>query len=246
MSSQIRFEDVSYRAGGNLILSGVSLTVNPRETVALIGRSGAGKSSALRMINGLLFPSEGLVTIDGKRTDRIDLIEHRRRTGYIIQGAGLFPHRTVFDNVATVPRLLKWDDERVEETVGELLSAVSLPPDTYRQRYPRSLSGGEKQRVGIARALAGRPGILLCDEPFGAVDPIVRLELQNLLMSLRERLDATVVFVTHDLREALRVAERIVLIDGGSIEIDISVDQVRTAGSPLFRAFAEAAGGFPQ
>ncbi|MBW3564720.1 MAG: ATP-binding cassette domain-containing protein [Acidobacteria bacterium] len=242
MASEIIFDEVGYEAGETTILSGISIAIHPGETVSFIGRSGAGKTSALRMINGLLFPTEGAVTIDGETTKEVDLIELRRRTGYVIQGTGLFPHRTVFDNVATVPRLLGWEEGRVALEVDSMLEAVRLSAPKYRSRFPRSLSGGERQRVGIARALVGKPDILLCDEPFGALDPIVRLELQELIRDLKSRLGATVVFVTHDLTEALRVSDRVLLFEAGSVVVEATTAQFLQSRVPLARTFIDAAG----
>src|SRR5438034_3670233 len=162
----------------------------------------------------------GEVCIDDTPLSRTDLISLRRRTGYVIQGSGLFPHRTVFENVATVPRLLGWPDDRTREAAQKLMTTLGLPFDQFATRYPRSLSGGEQQRVGIARAMIASPDILLCDEPFGALDPIVRRELQETFVRLREGRSVTIAFVTHDLAEALRVAERIVLFDDGRIVAD--------------------------
>lgn len=242
MASEIIFDGVGYKAGDTTILSGISIAIQPGETVSFIGRSGAGKTSALQMINGLLFPTEGTVTIDGEPTKKVDLIELRRRTGYVIQGTGLFPHRTVFDNVATVPRLLGRDEGRVALEVDSMLEAVRLPAQKYRSRFPRSLSGGEKQRVGIARALVGKPDILLCDEPFGALDPIVRLELQELIGDLKSRLGATVVFVTHDLTEALRISDRVLLFEAGRVVVEAPTAQFLQSEVPLARTFIDAAG----
>src|SRR6185436_6855519 len=172
MASSIELRGVSVKApAGDPILHDVSLRVASGESVALIGRSGAGKTTTLRLMNGLAHPSSGAVDIDGASLTSIDLVALRRRTGYIIQGSGLFPHRSVFDNVATVPRLLGWDEARIREAVDGALARVGLAK--FGERRPRSLSGGEQQRVGIARAIVAEPSILLCDEPFGALDPIV-------------------------------------------------------------------------
>jgi len=202
------------------ILHDVSLRIGAGEAVAFIGRSGAGKTTTLRLINGLSAPTAGEVRIDDAPLSATDLIALRRRTGYIIQSAGLFPHRSVYRNVATIPRLLGWDEARIRDEAARLLDRLGLPFAKFADRFPRSLSGGEQQRVGIARAMIARPSILLCDEPFGALDPIVRRELQDAFVAMRGEREATIVFVTHDLGEAMRVAERIVVFDGGRIVAD--------------------------
>ncbi|MDX1583006.1 MAG: ABC transporter ATP-binding protein [Thermoanaerobaculia bacterium] len=240
MSSEIRYEDVSLEIGDRPILRDLNLTIRPGESVALIGRSGAGKTTALRMINGLVYPSSGKVFVDGTATTRTDLVELRRRTGYIIQSVGLFPHRSVFENIATVPRLKKWDDDVIEERAAELLESVALPFDRYRNRFPHTLSGGEKQRVGIVRALIAEPDILLCDEPFGALDPIVRRELQQIVGSLRKRYNTTVVFVSHDLQEAMTIGDRIALFEEGAIVAVAAPAEFFSQRHPLVVQFAEA------
>lgn len=242
MSAEIRFESVRLELDGERIVDGVDLAVAPGESVALIGRSGAGKTTLLRMVNGLVFPSGGRVLIDGVPTDEIDLIAMRRRSGYIIQEAGLFPHRTVLENVATVPRLRGWDPGQIESTAKELLDSVGLPFEEFRRRFPRTLSGGERQRVGIVRAMIAKPDILLCDEPFGALDPLVRSELQAAFNALRRELGTTVLFVTHDLREAMLVADRIVMIDGGRIVALGTPEAMRDSSDGLVRRFVHAAG----
>lgn len=240
MSSEIRYESVSLEIGGRSLLANVDLTIAAGESVALIGRSGAGKTTALRMINGLAIPSSGRVTIDGKDTTATNLVELRRRTGYVLQSVGLFPHRSVFDNIATVPRLRGWSEGEIESRGEELLEAVALPWRRYRDRFPHTLSGGEKQRVGIVRALIAGPDILLCDEPFGALDPIVRRELQQIVVSLRRRFNTTVVFVSHDLQEAMTIGDRIVLFDDGAIVAAAPPQEFFSQRHPLVVQFAEA------
>ena len=238
MPSSVELRGVSVCApGGETILHDVDLRIGAGESVALIGRSGAGKTTTLRLMNGLVRPSAGAVSVDGAPLHETDLVALRRRTGYIIQGSGLFPHRTVFENVATVPRLLGWDDARIRARVDDALASVGLA--RFGDRRPRSLSGGEQQRVGIARAIVAEPAMLLCDEPFGALDPIVRSELQETFVALRG--GVTVVFVTHDLAEAMRVAERIVLFDGGRIVADAPSHAFVSDPAPLVRQFVEAA-----
>jgi len=215
------------------------LRIAPGEAVAFIGRSGAGKTTTLRLVNGLVKPTGGEVLVDGTPLSTTDLIALRRHSGYIIQGSGLFPHRTVFQNIATIPGLLGWSDAETRAAAEELMRKLDLPLERFGERYPRSLSGGEQQRVGIARAMIARPALLLCDEPFGALDPIVRRELQDAFVALRS--GVTIIFVTHDLPEALRVAERIVLFEGGRIVVDCPASQFIAQTEPLVRRFVEAA-----
>ncbi len=240
MSSEIRYENVSLEINGRALLSNVNMTIAAGESVALIGRSGAGKTTALRMINGLAIPTRGRVTVDGVATTEANLVELRRRTGYIIQSVGLFPHRSVYDNIATVPRLRGWRESEIAERGRELLDAVALPWEVYRDRFPHTLSGGEKQRVGIVRALIAGPDILLCDEPFGALDPIVRRELQQIMISLRRRFNTTVAFVSHDMQEAMTIGDRIVLFDGGEVAVDAPPAEFFSRRHPLVVQFAEA------
>ncbi len=184
----------------------------------LLGRSGSGKTTTLKLINHLLVPSEGQVRVDGRSTAEWDVIRLRRHIGYAIQEAGLFPHYTVEENVALIPKLEKWDQKRIRSRVEEVLQLVGLPYRQYAERYPHQLSGGQRQRVGLARALAADPEILLMDEPFGALDPITRAELQQEFRELKQRLSKTVVFVTHDVAEALMLGDRIALMDAGMLK----------------------------
>lgn len=186
------------------------------EIIMLVGPSGCGKTTTMKMINRLIEPTSGRILIGDEDVTDVDPDRLRRRIGYVIQGAGLFPHFTVGDNIALVPRLLKWDKQRIAERVDELLDLVGLDPQEYRDRYPRELSGGQQQRVGVARALAADPPVLLMDEPFGAVDPITRQRLQDELLSLQEELRKTIVFVTHDFDEALKLGDRIAILQTGS------------------------------
>jgi osmoprotectant transport system ATP-binding protein len=216
----IVLESVSKRYPGqkDAAVDNVSLTVPAGETVVFVGPSGCGKTTTMRMINRLIEPSSGKITIDGKDALSIDPDELRRGIGYSIQQAGLFPHLTIAKNVATVPGLIGWDKKRISARTDEMLDLVGLDPDTYRDRYPRQLSGGQQQRVGVARALAADPPVLLMDEPFGAVDPITRGLLQDELMRLQSELGKTIVFVTHDFNEAVKLGDRIaVLGDQSSI-----------------------------
>jgi osmoprotectant transport system ATP-binding protein len=184
-------------------------------------------------------PTAGEVFVDGTPLSQSDLFALRRRTGYIIQGSGLFPHRTVYQNVSTVPRLLGWTDSDIRAAAEDIMAKLDLPLDRFGPRFPRSLSGGEQQRVGIARAMIARPSILLCDEPFGALDPIVRRDLQDAFRALRS--GVTIIFVTHDLPEALRVAERIVLFDGGRVVADCTAAEFPSQPLPLAQRFVAAA-----
>jgi osmoprotectant transport system ATP-binding protein len=223
-----------------IVVRDLTLRLAPGESVALIGRSGAGKTTVLRLLNGLCTAEAGTVAIDGEPL-RGDLVSRRRRIGTILQAPALFPHRSVYDNVATVPRLLGWPDERTRDAARAMLERLELPFERFASRMPRSLSGGEQQRVGIARAMIAEPPLLLCDEPFSALDPLVRRELQEAFIRLRGGGDVTVLFVTHDLAEALRVGSRIVLIEAGQIVCDAARDEFLASPLPLVRRFIEAA-----
>jgi len=219
MSAIVSFRNVSYRIGEHVILQDLSLDVPPGETLVLLGRSGSGKTTALKMVNGLIAPTGGEVLVEGRPTTAWDPIRLRRRIGYVIQEVGLFPHFTVAENVALVPRLEAWPPEKIRPRVDELLHQVGLDPAAFAARYPRELSGGQRQRVGVARALAADPPLLLFDEPFGALDPVTRLETQQLFLRLRETLGKTALFVTHDVREALLLGSRIALLKNGHVEV---------------------------
>jgi osmoprotectant transport system ATP-binding protein len=216
----IRFDAATKRYGpGPPALDGLTLDVPAGETCVLVGPSGGGKTTALKMVNRLVEPTSGRVLIDGRDVASTDPVTLRRGIGYVIQQVGLFPHLDVAANVATVPRLLGWDRRRIDGRVDELLDLVGLEPATYRHRRPDELSGGQRQRVGVARALAADPPVLLMDEPFGAVDPVTRARLQAEFLRLQERLQRTVVLVTHDIDEALRLGDRLaVLAAGGRLE----------------------------
>jgi len=240
MASSLTVDHVSVlSAAHQTIVRDVSLRAEPREAISVIGRSGAGKTTVLRLLNGLARPSTGSVTIDDRPLDG-DLAVRRRRIGTILQAPALFPHRTVFDNVATVPRLLEWPEEKVRAEGEAVMVQLGMPLEQFGRRFPRSLSGGEQQRVSIARAMIASPPLLLCDEPFSALDPLVRRELQDAFVALRDRGDVTMVFVTHDLAEALRVGKRLVLMDGGAILCDLPRDQFLQSNLPLVRRFIDA------
>lgn len=219
MRSIVEFRDVAYTAGSVTILQNLSFTVPSGETLVLLGRSGSGKTTALKMVNGLLHPTAGEVLVDGRPTHAWNPVRLKRGIGYVIQEAGLFPHFTVAENVGLVPRLEGWDRARVASRVRELLHQVGLEAEEFAARYPRQLSGGQRQRVGVARALAADPPLLLFDEPFGALDPVTRLELQRQFLKLRNELGKTAIFVTHDVREALMLATRIGLMRAGRLEM---------------------------
>ena len=215
----LRLQSVSKRYGSRWAVEGLSLEVGDGEVAVLIGPSGCGKSTTLKMVNRLVEPTSGRIYLDDEDVTDVDPVRLRRRMGYVIQHVGLFPHQTVAGNVATVPRLLGWERHRVRARVDELLDLVGLEPDEFGPRYPDQLSGGQRQRVGVARALAADPPVLLMDEPFGAIDRIARDRLQGEFLRLQAELKKTVVFVTHDVDEAVRIGNRIaVLRQGGVLE----------------------------
>ncbi|MFD7492718.1 ABC transporter ATP-binding protein [Streptomyces sp. NPDC059832] len=215
----IRFEHVTKRyADGTTAVDDLSFEVAEGELVTLVGPSGCGKTTTMKMVNRLIEPTEGRIFVDGDDISAIDPVRLRRRIGYVIQQVGLFPHRTILENTATVPHLLGWKRGKGRERAAELLDLVGLDPSVYGDRYPEQLSGGQRQRVGVARALAADPPVLLMDEPFGAVDPVVRERLQNEFLKLQEQVRKTVLFVTHDIEEAVRLGDRIAVYGQGSIE----------------------------
>ncbi|WP_428262642.1 ABC transporter ATP-binding protein [Haliangium sp.] len=216
----------------------VSFEVAEGELLALLGTSGCGKTTTLKMINRLVEPSAGVITVAGRDTSTVDPVQLRRSIGYVFQGIGLFPHLSVAQNVAAVPRLLGWSGADIGARVNELLDLVGLPADDYAARKPSELSGGQRQRVGVARALAARPKVLLMDEPFGALDPITRDTMQEELSSIRRRLGITIVLVTHDMTEALLLGDRVAVMDSGRIErIDTPEALLRDPGSDIVRGF---------
>jgi osmoprotectant transport system ATP-binding protein len=236
----IEFRGVSYCINdipARPIVSDVSLSVSRGETLVLLGRSGSGKTTLLRLINRMLVPSQGLVLVEGRPTTEYDPIHLRRGIGYVIQDAGLFPHFTIAQNVALVPTLENWDSARIAARVDELLRVVGLDSAEFSGRRPRELSGGQRQRVGVARALAADPPILLMDEPFGALDPVTRAELQREFSTLARRLNKTIVFVTHDIREALLLGHRIALLHTGRLVALASPREFLRLDHPEVHAF---------
>ncbi len=237
--SVVEFADVHFRIGGRGILNGLTLAIEHGETLVLLGRSGSGKTTALRLINAMHLPSRGEVRVAGKSTAAWDRVRLRRAIGYVIQEAGLFPHFTVQRNVGLVPSLEKWPPAKVAARVTALLDSVNLPASEFAHRLPRELSGGQRQRVGVARALAADPGILLFDEPFGALDPVTRLDLQREFLRLRAELGKTSVFVTHDVQEAMKLATRIALLHEGNLVFIGTPAEFETSSHPEARAFLD-------
>lgn len=217
--SAVSYEQVSkrYAAGGAAAVEDCSLSIEEGQFVVLLGPSGCGKTTLLKMVNRIIEPSSGRITLHGEDVRALPVTDLRRRIGYVIQQVGLFPHMTVEQNIAVVPRLLHWSRDRIDERTDMLLDLVGLPPAQYRRRRPRELSGGQQQRVGIARAMAADPAIMLMDEPFGAIDAITRARLQDELLRIQARVHKTVIFVTHDVEEALRLADVLVIMRGGRI-----------------------------
>jgi osmoprotectant transport system ATP-binding protein len=237
----VAFDQVSFGHGdGKPILDRFALTVQAGETVALVGASGAGKTTVLKLVNRLLLPDRGEVRVQGRSTRDWDPIRLRRSVGYVIQDVGLFPHLTVADNIALVPRLERWDDARVASRVRELLGLIGLPGDVYAGRWPDELSGGERQRVGVARALAADPPVLLMDEPFGALDPVTRRQLQDEFLRIQSRLHKTVVIVTHDMAEAMALADRIGVLDDGQLIWSGPARAILQADDPRVRRLIDA------
>lgn len=242
----IEFVNVEYVVDANrTLLSDLNLSVYRHETLILLGRSGSGKTTTLKLINRLLTPTRGEVRVENKSTVEWDPIRLRRCIGYAVQDVGLFPHYTVEENVALIPRAERWEKPRIAARVREVLSLVGLPYEDFAKRYPHQLSGGQRQRVGIARALAANPPILLMDEPFGALDAVSRAELQREFSALRKRLGTTVVFVTHDVSEALLLADRIALIEESKCSGIYTPAEFESSSDPRVRAYREISRGLP-
>jgi osmoprotectant transport system ATP-binding protein len=237
----IEFRQVSFgHARGAPILDGLSLALEEGEVVALVGSSGAGKTTALKLVNRLLLADSGTVRVQGRDTREWDPIRLRRAAGYVIQEVGLFPHLSVADNIAVVPRLERWEESRVRGRVRELLEVVGLSPETYAARWPDELSGGQRQRVGVARALAADPPVLLMDEPFGALDPVTRRQLQDEFRQLQARLRKTVLLVTHDMGEAMALADRIGVLEAGQLIWQGPAQAIADADDARVRRFVDA------
>jgi osmoprotectant transport system ATP-binding protein len=236
----IEFRNVGYRLdNGTTLLRDLNLEVQRGEILVLLGRSGSGKTTTLKLINRLHTQSTGAIFVDGRSLEEWDVIRLRRMIGYVIQEVGLFPHFTVARNIGVVPQIEGWSSDRIQHRVTELLERVGLEPQ-LASRYPRELSGGQRQRVGVARALAADPAFLLMDEPFGALDPITRSELQREFLALQQRLGKTVVFVTHDLREALRLGTRIALMESGQLVVTLTPDEFVHSTNPLVADYVDA------
>jgi osmoprotectant transport system ATP-binding protein len=244
----IRFDGVHLTRGSVSVLRGLTLDIRAGETVALVGRSGAGKSTILKLINRLLLPAAGDVLVESRSTSSWDPFELRRRIGYVMQEVGLFPHMSIAENIAVVPRLLGWDEGRIAARVEELLALVGLRPPEYAGRQPDELSGGQRQRVGVARALAGDPPVLLMDEPFGALDPVTRAEMHREFRRIQDQVRKTVVLVTHDMAEAFALAARVgVLADGVLAILDTPAAIARSQDPrvrPLLEPLLEASAAF--
>jgi osmoprotectant transport system ATP-binding protein len=237
----VKFCDVSYSVPtlSKPIIDGLNLSVERGEILVLLGESGCGKTTTLRLVNRLLLPSSGTVEVDGKATTEWDPIRLRRQTGYVIQEGGLFPHFTIAENISLVPRLEGWEESRIRSRVLELLTLVGLDAESFSARYPHELSGGQRQRVGVARALAAEPPLLLLDEPFGALDPLTRAGLQEEFAGLTKRLKKTALFVTHDVREALLLGNRIGLMQQGKLLTLETPENFLRSTEPHVRSYLE-------
>jgi osmoprotectant transport system ATP-binding protein len=240
MTSIVEFRNAAYAINGRVLVENISFKIESGETIVLLGRSGSGKTTTLKLVNRLLEPTSGEVFVEGKMTREWDPIRLRRRIGYVIQEVGLFPHFTVERNVALVPSLESWPAEKTEARVREMLSLVGLAPERFAPRLPRELSGGQRQRVGVARALAANPSIILLDEPFGALDPVTRSEIQKEFRALQRRLGKTMVYVTHDVREAFILGDRIGLMKDGQLVALVAADEFHKLDHPEAKAFVES------
>ncbi|MFD0845253.1 ATP-binding cassette domain-containing protein [Streptococcus saliviloxodontae] len=239
----IKFEHVSKSYQNKTVVDDISLTIDQGEFITILGTSGSGKTTTLKMLNRLIEPTKGSILFDGKDIAKLDAVALRRQIGYVVQQIGLFPHLTVADNIATVPKLLGWDKERIRQRTSELLSLVKLPEETYAKRYPSKLSGGQQQRIGVARALAADPNVMLFDEPFGAIDAITRADLQEELLTIHHRLnDKTFIFITHDFYEAFRLGTRVLIMDEGKIvQFAKPKEIIQNPASPFVNKLIETA-----
>jgi osmoprotectant transport system ATP-binding protein len=239
----IEFRDVSYRTpAGMVVFDGLTLTIDEGHVLALVGRSGAGKTTMLRLVNRLALPDSGAVLVEGRDTRQWDPIRLRRSIGYVIQDVGLFPHMTVAGNIAVVPRLEGWAPSRIATRVDELLTLVGLTPAVHAGRWPDELSGGQRQRVGVARALAADPRVLLMDEPFGALDPVTRVDLQREFGRIQRQLHKTVIIVTHDMGEALALADRVAVLEDGKLIACEAPAEIARSGDSRVRRLLDSVG----
>ena len=244
MAVAIEFRDVTktFKGASYSAVNHVSLTVNEGEFITILGSSGCGKTTLLKMVNRLYEPDSGSIILFGEDISTVDVVKVRRRIGYVIQQIGLFPHYTVADNIATVPKLLGWDKEKIAARVDELLTLVGLAPKEFRDRYPAQLSGGQQQRIGLARALAVDPKIMLMDEPFGAIDSITREKLQDELRSLHREMGKTILFVTHDIEEAFKLGDRVIIMNEGKIlQFDTPEAIIRQPADPFVQSLVDSA-----
>lgn len=231
--TMIQFEHVSKVYGDKTVVNDINLTIENGEFITILGTSGSGKTTMLKMINKLIEPTSGTILFAGQDIEQMGSVSLRRQIGYVVQQIGLFPHMTVAENIATVPKLLGWDKERIENRVGELLDLVQLPAADYGERYPSELSGGQQQRIGVARALAADPDVMLFDEPFGAIDAITRNDLQEELQAIHQKLNQkTFVFITHDIYEAFKLGTRVVIMDNATIcQFDTPENIIKNPGN---------------
>lgn len=244
MNTAIEFRDVTktFKGASYSAVDHVSLTVNEGEFITILGSSGCGKTTLLKMINRLYEPDSGSIILFGEDISTVDVVKVRRRIGYVIQQIGLFPHYTVSESIATVPKLLGWDKEKTAARVDELLNLVGLEPKEFRERYPAQLSGGQQQRIGLARALAIDPKIMLMDEPFGAIDSITREKLQDELLNLHREMGKTILFVTHDIEEAFKLGDRVIIMNEGKIlRFDTPEAIIRQPADPFVQSLVDSA-----
>ena len=236
----VQFDNVAFRySNAGPMIADFTLSVDPGEVLVLVGRSGAGKSTILKLVNRMLLPRSGSVRVEGRDTREWDSIQLRRRIGYVLQEIGLFPHMTVEENVGLVPRLERWPPDRIRARAAALLELVGLPPATFASRWPSELSGGQRQRVGVARALALDPPMLLMDEPFGALDPVTRVELRREFTRIQQQLKTTVILVTHDMAEAFTLAGKIGVVDAGALVVCDTPDAVAHSAEPRVKVLLD-------